>query len=273
MKLPFFSKQAVLDNESVAWIIKVFDWGLKHLGRKVLEQHSTLIPPSNQHFPGRASSTAEMAALMFDRSRAYADVQDWPFQLMPPGTPLPSQLPGSVAPSPIRRADTRLPVAGQQTGNSNAIIPVSYNPAMINNPEAMIAGFAQVFAHDLGAAVREPPPGGIQNWPQTTDVLGVFLGFGVMFANTAYHDQPRSCASCGSPPVERQVNLPQFDVSYALALFCALKDIPNRKACKSLKSSSLRGYFKRCRQDIEKRPETHTLLSHPPTPQRTGASA
>lgn len=271
MKIPFLSRQPALDDESVAWIFEVFDWGLKHLGREVFEQHTTLITPSNEHFPGRSNSSAEMAALIFDRTRAYAGVQDWPFQLVAPGTPLPSQLPTIVAPSPARSADTSMPVTIQQPGDSDGVIPVSYNPAMINNPEAMIAGFAQVFAHYLGAAVTEPPPGGIQNWPQTTDVLGVFLGFGVMFANTAYQYQPRSCASCGGPPVERQVNLSQFDITYALALFCVLKEIPSRQVLKSLKST-LRGHFKRCRQDVEQRSEMLALLTHPTLPQLTGAS-
>ena len=277
MGLPFFSTQPPLDDDSVNWIFEVFDWGLQHLGREVFEQHSALITPSNEHFPGRSNSSAEMAALMFERTLRYAGVQDWPFRLVPPGTPIPSQLPTIVAPSPLRRGDTGsdtgtgTAVQIQQPGDSDGIIPVSYNPGMINNPEAMIAGFAQVFAHYLGAAVREPPPGGIQNWPQTTDVLGVFLGFGVMFANTAYQYQPRSCASCSGPPVERQVNLAQYDVTYALALFCVLKDIPSRQVLKSLKGA-LRGYFKRCRRDVEKRPEQLALLARPVSPQLTGVA-
>lgn len=276
MGISFFSRPAPLDEDSVAWIFAVFDWGLTHLGRDVFAQHSALITPSNRHFPGSSSNSAEMAALMFNHTLKYAGVQNWPFRLVPPGTPMPSQLPTLVAPAPLRAvtdgaASTNVPQV-QQLGDGSGIIPVNYNPAMINNPEAMIAGFAQVFAHYLGAAVQAEPPGGIQNWPQTTDVLGVFLGFGVMFANTAYQYQPRSCGSCGGPPVERQVNLSQYDVTYALALFCVLKDIPNREVLKSLKGS-LRGYFKRCRRDIERRHEQLAQLSSPALPALAGVSA
>ena len=263
MGFAFFTGKPPLDEASVAWIFEVFEWGLRHLDSGVFYQHSRLITPSNEHFPGRASSVAELAGLMFERSQRYAGMQRWPLRLVPPGTPLPASLPEVSAPQPLRGGapDDAAESAGALTvAAGDAVIPVSYDPKMVNNPEAMIAGFAQVFAHYLGAAVRAEPPGGIRNWPQTTEVLGVFLGFGVLFANTAYNYQPRSCGSCGGAPVERQVNLSQYDVCYALALFCVLRNIPNREVLKPLKAS-LRGYFKRCRRDVESRGEALARLA------------
>jgi len=260
MSFLFFNSKPPLDETSVEWIFEVFEWGLRHLGSEVFRRHSELITPSNQHFPGRATSVAELASLMFERSRGYAGMQDWPIRLVPPGTALPAELPAITAPTPLRIGAPTSDSTALTVSDAEPSIPVSYDPKMVNNPEAMIAGFAQVFAHYLGAAVTEPPPGGIQNWPQTTEVLGVFLGFGALFANTAYTYQPRSCASCGGPPVDRQVNLSQYDVTYALALFCVLKDIPNREVLKALKSS-LRAYFKRCRRDVEARTDALARLA------------
>jgi len=272
MNLQFFSRKPPLDEASVEWIFSVFEWGLRHLGSEPFYAHTTLVTPDNRHFPGRADSVAELAGLMFERSRAYAGMQHWPIVLMPPGSPLPDVVPQITTPTPLRMTGFSEHDAAMMKAPTEAHIPVSYDPKMVNNPAAMIAGFAQVFAHYLGSAVTAEPPGGVRNWPQTTEVIGVFLGFGVLFANTAYNYQPRSCGSCGGPPVERQVNLSQFDVSYALALFCVLKNISNREVMMSLKSS-LKSYFKRCRRDVESRTELLVRLQPPRLPGQNSSAA
>jgi len=191
-----------------------------------------------------------MASLMFARTLDYAGMSHWPIHLMAPGSPAPNQ-PLRIAPPIVLRGNTPDSIP---TPEPNCSIPVAYDPKLVNNPEAMIAGFAQVLAHYLGSAVRSEPPGGIPNWPQTTEILGVFLGFGVLFANTAFNYRPSACGSCGGPPAERQVFLSQFDITYALALFCALKKLPTNQLTPHLKRS-LRGYFKQCRRDVERRTE------------------
>jgi hypothetical protein len=237
-----FATKPPLDQPSVDWIFEVFAWGLQYLGSDVFQQHTVLVLPDDTHFPGRASSVEEMARLMFDRTKAYAGMDAWPLTLIV-GAELPARIPASAVPNPLR---------GAVAVNRSDSLALPYDPRLVNNPEAMIAGFAQLLAHYLGSEVPTSAPGGIQNWPQTTEVLGVFLGFGVLFANTAFNFRPRACGSCSGPAVERQVFLSQYDITYALAIFCVLKSIPNRQVLKTLKPS-LRGYFKRCRRDVEQR--------------------
>ncbi len=247
MLLRLFAARPPLDEPSIRWIFDIFAWGLRHLDSAVFYRHTLLVTPSNAHFPGRASNAIELAGLMFDRTLAYAGMQHWPVRLLAPGAVLPGLLPGGFAPTPLRGGVA--PVASPR-----AVIPVGFDPALVRNPEAMIAGFAQVLAHHLGAAVRDTPPGGIENWAQTTEVLGVFLGFGLLFANTASATVSRSCGGCGTVPAQREVYLSPFDITYALALFCVLKDIPNGQVLPHLKRS-LRPHFKRCRRDVARRGE------------------
>ena len=54
-------------------------------------------------------------------------------------------------------------------------IGVDYDPNMVGNPEGLIASFAHTLAHYLGQSAKEVPPGGVENWPQITEVLAVFL--------------------------------------------------------------------------------------------------
>jgi hypothetical protein len=245
-----FSPKPPLDEASIDWIFQVFGWALSGLGAPVFRDETVLVTPTNEHFPGRAGSVHEMAELIFHRTAEYAGMAHWPLRLMPPGGAFPATAP-RVAVEGVLRGSEGLTAAAP---NPTAIVPVAYDPALVANPEALIAGFAQTLAHHLGSAVHEIPPGGLQNWAQATEVVAVFMGFGLILANTAFQFQARSCGSCGGPAAQRQAFLSQWDITYALALFCVLEDIPDRAVLRHLKKA-LRGYYKRCVRDVGGRRE------------------
>jgi hypothetical protein len=172
----------------------------------------------------------------------------WPLRLLEAGSVLPDTPPKISLPAALRASGDTTDLIPE----SVETIPIAYDPSLIGNPEALIAGFAQNLAHHLGAAVDEVAPGGLQNWAQATEVLAVFMGFGLMFSNTAFTFQARSCGSCGGPSAQRQAFLSQYDITYALSLFCVLKEIPEREVMRHLKKS-LRPYFKRCIRDLARR--------------------
>lgn len=255
MQLKLFASRPPLDEASTAWIFDVFRWAFTHLDARFFYQDTILVTPTNEHFPGRAAKIREMAQLIFEQTLDYTGMAHWPVQLNEPHEVLLETSSKVVLPAPLR-------IKSIESGVMNpdgAKIPITYNPALVKNPEAMIAGYAQVLAHHLGSTVNEAPPGGLQNWPQATEVLGVFLGFGVLFANTAFNFKNRACGSCGGPPVEREVYLSQYDITYALALFCNLKSIPNNQVFRHLKRS-LRPHFKRCRKDVGRHVDALTQL-------------
>ena len=147
-----------------------------------------------------------MAELIFRATTQYAGMAHWPLRLLEPGSTLPETAPKVRMPERLRAVGD--PPSPASRGIDS--IPIAYEPALIGNPEALIAGFAQNLAHYLGAAVGEVSPGGPQNWAQATEVLAVFMGFGLMFANTAFNFQARSCGSCGGPAAQRQAYLSQL---------------------------------------------------------------
>jgi hypothetical protein len=71
-----------------------------------------------------------------------------------------------------------------------------------------------------------------------------------MFANTALIFPRGGC--CGGPVVRRQASLSQHDITYALAIFAALKDLPQKDVVKYLKKS-LRGHFKQALREVKGR--------------------
>lgn len=242
MIFPFLKPDPLLDETYANWIFDVFGWALRNLDAVMFREETVLVLPSNEHFPGRANNPADMAQLIFARVVDFSGMQHWPLQLLPPESCLLDPAGPTVMPGGLRGK------RGVSASPASARLPLSYDPGYLNNPEATIAVFAHTLAHYLGSAADEPPPGGEGSWPQTTEILAVFLGFGLMFANTALVLPRGGC--CGGPVVRRQAFVTQQDITYALALFASLKRLQNKQVLPHLKKS-LRGHFKRARREIE----------------------
>lgn len=242
MLLGLIDRQPLLDEVYAGWIFDVYAWALRNFDPIMFRDETLLVTPSNDHFPDRANTADEMANRIFDRVVAYAGMKHWPLRLLPPNNCV---LPPAV----------EIPVVGGARGSramavdrSPASLTLSYETGYLNDPEVMIAVFAHTLAHYLGMSATEPPPGGTENWPQVTEILAVFLGFGLMFANTALVLPRGGC--CGGPTVKRRAYVSQHDITYALAIFSALKGLPKKEVMAHLKKA-LRGHFKRALREIE----------------------
>ena len=244
MLLGFLDRGPLLDETYAGWMFDVYAWALENFDPVMFRDETLLVTPSNQHFPGRANSPEEMAALIFDRVVAYAGMQHWPLQLLPPDSCV------------LEPATEVRVVAGARGSRAVAAEPspisltLSYDPDYLNNPEAMIAVFAHTLSHYLGTSASGPPPGGAENWPHVTELLAVFLGFGLMFANTALVLPRGGC--CGGPVVRRQAYVSQHDITYALAIFSALKGVPQKDVLAHLKKP-LHGHFKQALREVKGR--------------------
>ena len=134
-------------------------------------------------------------------------------------------------------------------------IQVGYNPEQINQPQDMIASFVQQLANILFQTKKVLPPAGNAMGPAAIDVLSCVMGFGVIFANTAYQFRG-GCGSCYNPRANRQATLPENDVLYVLAIFSVIKSIAISDVKPHLKRH-LRGNFKAMYKDV-----TNTLKAH-----------
>jgi len=230
---PFLKPPQLLDEITVQWMFDSFAWALRNFDARLFVDQTILVTPSNEHFPGRESSAEGMARLVFERVRLYAGMRHWPCRLVDEAAVegLPLALPGDGLTRSMAETEAA-PLDAAQA------LPVIYRPDQLRDPEVMIAHFAHTLAHYLGATAGEPPPGGEENWPHVTELLAVFMGFGVAMADSAHTAKIRSCGSCSGPAVERENYLSQFDVTYALAIFCNLKDIPTREAGRTLRARS-----------------------------------
>lgn len=243
----FLKKTPVIDDEAVQWIFETYAWALKNFDAQEFFQQSILVTPSNEHFPGRVDSAYGMAELIFERVKAYAGMSHWPTKLMDQTTCSIPQNPRVVVEGALRGRDG---IASDKVADEHRLL-ITYAEQQLNQPEALIATYAHTLAHYLGSVAPEAPPGGEEHWPHATELLAIFMGFGLMFANSAYVYRG-GCSSCYNPAANRSAFLSQEESTYALALFCVLKEIPNNKVLSHLKKH-LRPLYKRALQDIAQR--------------------
>jgi hypothetical protein len=249
-----FNHQPVLSEPSSQWLFDGFAWSLENFDASLFYQHAVLVLPTNEFFPGRVDSTQGMANLIFDQVKGYAGISHWPTLVREQNSCSLIQSPQVEIKGALRGPEGYL----DESVPDSQRLQIPYNPQQISNPEGMIASFAHTLAHYLGQMAKEPPPGGVEYWPQITELLAVFLGFGVMFANSAFTFRG-GCGSCYNPNANRDAYLSEQEATYALAIFAVLKEIPNSSVTGHLKKH-LRGFYKKAVKEIQQRSEELTRL-------------
>ena len=258
--LSLFNRQnPLLDEETVEWIFNCYTWAMDQFDSNVFFKETVLVIPDNTHFPGREQSVEGMANLIFDQVKKYAGMSHWPTRLIDQGAAN-SQVPIGFSVDMLgdlrgKDAITNIP----RTVAADTMLAFFYDPQQLNNPEGLIAHFAHGLSHHLAAAAKIPPPGGQNYAPAAAEVIGVFMGFGLMFANSATVFSGSGCGGCGGQGPVRQVFLSEEEATYALALFCVLKDIEVSDAIGYLKKH-LRRFFKAAVKDCEQRMEAYPRL-------------
>lgn len=249
MLLDFFKPKPVLDEASVGWLFDTFLWAQKQLDKDIFYNKSLLILPSNEFFPGHSDNAADMAQLMFDKVQEYSQLQHWPCRLFAQDSLQPEQ-----TGLPYIEGDLRSERVIDQSNNQEQFFTILYNPDQVKNPQAMISHFSQTLAYYLLFLSPEKPENAEENMPQLSEVIGVFMGFGLVLANSAFNYKNITCGSCKTVSTDRESYLSQYDITYALAIFCVLKGIDKKQVLPSLKKT-LRSFFKKAYNEVIKREE------------------
>lgn len=244
----------VIDESSHQWIIDTFSWALSHFDIEEFKNNSQLVLPNNQFYQGSVSSVHEMAQSIFEQTRLYAGMQQWPIVLVTPEQFFASEKKITVPAFNLTgkcRGDntvfnTLSTLASDDQSASNVLaqpIMLSYQPNQVNQPQDLISAIVQNLANILIVQQTSLPPGGKDFIAQAVDVIACFMGFGVIFSNTAYQFKG-GCGSCNNPHANRQAALPENETVYALALFCLLKGIEPKKVKAQLKSHLVKQFMR-----------------------------
>lgn len=242
-----FDNRALLEASSSQWLFDAFTWSLDNFDAELFYNDTVLVLPTDQFFPGRINSSHGMASLIFDQVKHYAGISHWPTRIADQTSCSLLNAPQVEIKGALRGAEG---IADESVADEQRLL-IPYNPQQINNPEGMIATFTHTLAHYMGQMAKTPPPGGGDYWPQITELLAVYLGFGLMFANSAFTFRG-GCGSCYNPNANREAYLSEQEATYALAIFAVLKGIPNSSVTRHLKSH-LRGFYKKAVKEINQR--------------------
>ncbi len=243
----FFKRRSLLDDATKLWIFEAYAWALRNFGSDSFYEATTLITPTSKHFPGRFDDAEIMAQKTFERVKTYAGMQNWACELDAQD----ADANPVIAPTILIHGAPRGP-AGTfvvEPGSPNGV-KITYNPDQLRDPEGLIATFAHELAHYLGGTAHEQPPGGEEYWEHATDLLGVFMGFGLFLANSAVSFRQFSAVDSQGWSIQTQGYMTEDELTYALAIFCALKSIPRADAEVHLKRS-LRPFFRKAMKECE----------------------
>ncbi|MHB1292408.1 MAG: hypothetical protein ACYCY5_09510 [Sulfuricella sp.] len=241
-----FRSKPLLDEDSTEWLFNAYAWALRNLGSEVFHEGVILVTPTDRHFPDQSlDTTKERVAAAFVRVRAYAGMQDWPCEL----TALTSDM-NPAPPLAIPSATPKGPPGAVSIKEVRPSIPIAFDPGMIRKPHVLIAAFAQQLGYHLGKAIEEGAPGGEELRGPASDLLAVFMGFGLFMANSALTVSRGGCSGC-STSVQTLGYLTEVEFVYALAIFCVLKNIQNSEVELHLKKT-LRPFFRKAVKEIKK---------------------
>lgn len=252
--LNLLKSKPLIDQASAEWIFETYAWALNNFDSQEFFSRSRLVQPTNDFFPGRATSQYSLAEQIFHHTLKYMGLTHWPIQLQAPHQflNLPNQTIDIVHFE--RHSGTQLlPEISHQPP-----IYLTYNSQQTSKPEDLSSSFAHNIAQHVIFQSQQLPPGGPDYFFEAAEILAIFMGFGVMFANSAYTFRG-GCGSCYNPQANRKATLSENNVLFALALFCCLKDIPKNEASRFLKKH-LRSPFKKAMQQIHQQPTQLALL-------------
>ncbi|SMF31815.1 hypothetical protein SAMN02745866_02115 [Alteromonadaceae bacterium Bs31] len=237
-----------------------FAWALDNFDRSFFNNTTVLVLPTREFFPDRADNELDMARALCSRILKYAGIADWPFKLVLPHEFSP-QMPPVLNLETRQRQDNEIQEQHATTiiGSSNQqgaeeatalspVLEISYISAMMKKPMDLVGSMSKNIAQHYLFQAQITPPAGPESFDASAEILAIFMGFGIMIANSAYTFRG-SCARCYDPRANRTAALSEDEAVYCLALFCHYKKIDSKEVTPSLKNY-LRASFKKARKQI-----------------------
>ena len=241
--LSLFSNKPLLDEDTTQWLFDTYAWALSNFGSDYFQEETILVTPTSKHFPCKVNSIESMTSTVFEQTTSYAGMQNWPFRLVELSPGFEPTFPSSVTFNGAPRG----PAAVLSLEGEGRNFTVTYTSDQARDPSVLTALFSLNLASYLSRATDESPPGGQDLWGHATDLLAIFMGFGLFLANNAVMVRS-SCSGCGKS-VQSMGSLSEDEMTYGLAIFCVLKKIPNQDVLPHLKSP-LRPLLKKAVKEV-----------------------
>ena len=247
-----FNNKPLLDEETRQWLFDAYAWALSSFGSDFFYEDTILVTPTKEHFPTEVNSRGGMASSIFGQIVHYAGMQNWPLELIELTPDYEQAHPSSTSYNGIPRG----PAAALSLEGETEAFQITYSPDLTRDPSVLTTVISRQLAAHLASATNNPGPGDKELHGHLIDLLAIFMGFGLFLTNNAVFIR-RGCSGCGTP-VQATGFLSEDQMTYALAIFCHLKKIPNKDILPHLKSP-LRPLLKKCLKEINNSSEIERL--------------
>lgn len=219
-------------EERAHWLYRHYRWLDTTLPPRDDGTAARLILPTAEFYPMRHTRDHAFAQAVFDRTRGFMGLGEWPCRLVPQSDEEQAQ----------RAALRRSGVFGESrsTGAAGTFcvgddVEITYSPALLNDPPGLVATLAHELCHYLLATVREEPPCGWAEHEPLTDLAAVHEGFGVFLCNSAFHFSQWSDAQYAGWQSGTRGYLNEAELGFSLGVFCVRGRIPPDAAGRHLK--------------------------------------
>jgi hypothetical protein len=245
----WFSPKLPVDDEERLWVDEGFARLVKMLGRSRLLD-ARVILPNPEYFPDAYDGSEAAAEILFRRVCDYMQVdrRRLRLEIFPDETE-------ELRETSHWHIDTGRHAAGVYirdgaTEEDGDRVVIALRSTLLKEPFALVA----TIAHELGHVILLGGGHMDRNTPDhepMTDLLTVFLGFGIFSANSAARFKQYSEAGWHGWSMQRLGYLPQEIYGYALARFAAERGERKPEWTRHL-STNVRVYFKRSRAWLAK---------------------
>ena len=247
--LNIFKTPQVIQDSTADNIFEYFHWVIDNFDASTFIHHTQLVLPNSTFFPDKTNNEFDMAKAICRRILEHSGLTHWPFKMVP-------QEQFHLNPPPLLALDcSARPYALEEeaakeiAANSSEQLLLSYSSVMMKKPMDLVASMSNLIAQHYLLQSRQIPPAGPESFNETAEIISIFMGFGILVANSAYTFRG-SCASCYDARANRSAALSENEAVFALALFTLLKEIPASHATAELKPY-LRGTFKKAIKQIK----------------------
>jgi len=230
----FWHPKSPLSPEDEHWQIECWHWLLSNFGGISALSGTDLILPTGTFFPPTEHSGHERAHHIFTCVAGYMNISVEQFDLIPQE----DSVDPALGPLMVVQNAPRSPAGTFSTANG-ANLRITYDPAMLDRPDELIATLAHELCHPLLLSIQDPPPGGDDYEEFATDLATVYFGFGLFGANNAFSFQQYSDAATGTQgwSTRRLGYLTEPEWGFALAIFHFLTTRPDAASKNHLKPS------------------------------------
>lgn len=252
----WFRRRPTIDGDVMTWQVECWQWLDAILGRVDGMPPRDLVTPDRNWLPPVEVQGHARAEHVFNVVRSKAGMADWPCDLVAQ-----EQRPNMADLVPYFRTEGESSAAGTFGRKGNRAV-VTYDPALLKRPIALIATLIHELAHYRLAGAPEAPPGGDEVMEPATDLATVHLGFGLFGANSAFEFGQFTDFDRQGWSSSRLGYLTESEWAFALALFCELRNVePSRYRAHA--KDTVRSMIDRNRAYLRKHPDVFAECRSP----------